>query len=120
MIFGNKVTLQGTQIILPQGIIEVVRSCSGLNSITYMLGLAVIVLVMFPTSRDQKILVPFVAATLGFVVNGVRIATLAILVGSESAFEYWHSQEGAFVFGISSVILFGAYCLYFIRPPSAQ
>ena len=117
---GANAVLQESFIILPKGIVEVVPECSGLNLITYMLGLTVIVLVMFPTSRNQKILTPIVAATLGFIVNGFRVALLAHLAApdSQEAFEYWHSQEGALIFVMISVLLFGAYCFYFIRPPS--
>ncbi|NEO03139.1 MAG: cyanoexosortase A [Moorea sp. SIO3I7] len=114
---GANVVLQDSYIILPKGSIEVVPSCSGLNLIIYMLGLAVIVLVMFPTSGSQKIIVPIVAATLGFIVNGIRIAILAHLAApsSQAAFDYWHSQEGALIFVMISVILFGTYCLFMLQ-----
>ena len=72
---------------------------------------------MFPTSRRQKIIVPIVAATLGFIVNGIRIAILAHLAApsSHAAFDYWQSQEGALIFVMISVILFGAYCLFMLE-----
>ncbi|NEO89919.1 MAG: cyanoexosortase A, partial [Moorea sp. SIO3G5] len=65
----------------------------------------------------QKIIVPIVAATLGFIVNGIRIAILAHLAApsSQAAFEYWHSQSGALIFVMISVILFGTYCLFILQ-----
>ncbi|MCG5062160.1 MAG: cyanoexosortase A [Limnoraphis sp. WC205] len=116
---GTNAVLQGSHIILSQGIVEVVPACSGLNLILYMFGLAVIALVMFPTYIHQRIIIPIVAVTLGFLVNSFRVAILANLVApsSQDAFKYWHSQEGGLIFIMVSVILFGIYCFYFIHPP---
>ena len=111
---GFQVTRQDSQIALPSGAVEVVPSCSGLNLIAYMLGLAVIYLVMFPSTLSQRFIVPLVAATIGFAVNGVRIALLAVLSthANPQAFEYWHGNEGALLFVLAAVVLFGNFCLF--------
>ncbi len=118
---GFDISLQGINIVLPNGGVEVVPSCSGLNLITYMLGLSVVFLVMFPSNLANKIVAPVVAATLGFAVNGVRIALLAVLStnASRQAFEYWHSKEGTLIFVMISVVLFGFFCL-FLLPQEAE
>ena len=118
---GFDISLQGIKIVLPNGGVNVVPSCSGLNLITYMLGLSVVFLVMFPTNLANRIVAPVVAATLGFAVNGVRIALLAVLSSnaSQQAFEYWHSKEGALIFVMISVVLFGLFCL-FLLPEEAE
>ena len=112
---GLDVVLQGQYILLPKGAVEVVPSCSGLNLIVYMLGLSVLFLVMFPISRKQiiKIISPIAAGVIGFCVNAVRVAILALLSGDSShdAFEYWHSQEGALIFVTISVVIYGLFCL---------
>lgn len=178
--FSFPVTLEGQYISLPKGGVEVVPACSGLNLITYMLGLSVISLVAFstksirqaklkyltannntltrnllPESRSdhreketakniswkyktrktfsrfltnkisglrfgkidfwynnwEKFTVPIVAIIIGFIVNAIRVALLAIFSSKldEKVFDYWHSQEGALIFVVISVILFGLF-----------
>jgi len=45
-------------------------------------------------------LFPIVAVLVAFVVNGVRVALMAILVAysSQEAFEYWHTGTGSEIF----------------------
>lgn len=114
---GFAVSRQGVYISLPKGTIEVYAGCSGIEAMTYLLGLAVIFVVMFPTNLNQKILVPIVGVTLGFVVNGFRVALMAVLVASSNpkAFEYWHEGDGSLIFGMISVLLFGFFCLLLLR-----
>lgn len=119
---GFDVSLQGVNITLPNGGVEVVPSCSGLNLMIYMLGLAVIYRSMFPTNNSQKVIAPVVAITIGFLVNGIRIAILAVLSShaNHQHFEYWHSKEGALIFIVISVLLFGYFCLFSLRQVSEK
>lgn len=123
---GFNVMLDGTKIILTGGGVEVVPSCSGLNLILYMLSLSVVFLVMFPLSgRANKIISLSAAMAIGFLVNSIRVALLALLSRSSSrlAFEYWHSQDGALVFVTISVLLYGFFCWLLLRyrlPTSAH
>ena len=115
---GFNVMLDGTKIILTNGGVEVVPSCSGLNLILYMLSLAVVFLVMFPLSgRGNKIISLGAAMVIGFVVNSVRVALLALLSQNSTlaAFEYWHSQDGALIFVLISVLLYGFFCWLLLR-----
>ncbi|MEM7760741.1 MAG: cyanoexosortase A [Cyanobacteria bacterium P01_A01_bin.40] len=111
---GFDVLLQENTIILPQGAVDVVPSCSGLNLILYMLGLSVIFLSIFPVSQTKimKFLVVIMAAMVGFFVNSLRVAILALLSGdlSRLTFEYWHSQEGALIFVMLSVVIYSVFC----------
>lgn len=111
---GVPVQREGMHILVPDGGVQVVESCSGINLIAFMLGVAVIYLVMFPTHPVFKGIIPLAAAAIGFWVNGVRIALLVMISSAEHAanFEYWHSSEGALVFSMVSVILFGLFCFY--------
>ncbi len=116
---GVQVALQNNNIIrLPNGGVEVVPSCSGLNLMLYMLGVSVLFLVLFPTRQHQRIILPLVAMGLGFVVNGVRVALLAIFstYPDQGIFEYWHSQGGALIFVCIAVVLFGGLCFIFLKP----
>lgn len=115
-ILGFQVSRQGLLVSLPTGSIEVYAGCSGTGLMLQLLGFAFIFLVMFPTNSKQKILIPLVAALLGFVVNGVRVAIMAILVAlsNQNAFEYWHKGDGSVIFSTISVMLFGLLCHFFI------
>lgn len=115
---GFKVSIQGTQIFLPTGSVEVTLICSGLQSMIHLFGLAVIFLMVFPLSGwFNKILAPLVAIALAFVTNGLRVALMAVLAtsGSQESFEYWHESDASLVFSLAAVMLFGTFCLFLIR-----
>ncbi|MGB7415576.1 MAG: cyanoexosortase A [Thermosynechococcaceae cyanobacterium] len=106
---------QGTKVLLPSDGVNVIRSCSGFNSIFYLLGLAIIFLLLFPLQGVRKnALVLVVAMGLGFIVNGFRIALLAIMANEQNlvAFDYWHLGQGARIFPMIGVTLFGFFCLF--------
>lgn len=115
-VLGFQVSRQGLLISLPTGSIEVYAGCSGTGLMLQLVGFAFIFLVMFSTNSKQKILIPLVAALLGFVVNGARVALMAILVAlsNQNAFEYWHKGDGSVIFSMISVMLFGLFCHFFI------
>jgi len=114
---GFTVHLTDTLIQLPNGGVNVVPSCSGLNLISYMLAITLIFLLMFPLPTSARIYAPLVAVTLGFVVNGIRVALLALLStqNNPALFEYWHSHEGALLFVLLTVLLLGLFCGGMVR-----
>ena len=113
---GFDVSLQSLNIILPTGRVRVYSACSGIESMTYLLGVAVICLVMFPPKWSHRILVPIVALILGFVVNGVRVALMAVLAGTNSeSFDYWHIGEGSLLFGMIAIAIFGLFYAFLLR-----
>lgn len=114
---GFEASRQGVNINFNTVGVEVNQSCSGLESILHLWVLSILFLVVFPTDNRKKILLPVVASLLGFVVNGVRVALMAILVVSsnQKAFEYWHTGDGAIIFSMISVLLFGLFCLFVLR-----
>lgn len=119
---GFDVIRQGVFLRLPTGSIEVYHGCSGVNAILQLLGLALIFLLMFPTTRNQKIIVPIVAIILAFAVNAARVALMAVLVAfsQPEAFKYWHEGNGSFVFSMISVAIFGLFCWLFILREEPQ
>ncbi len=114
---GFEVIRSGVNIYLPTGSIEVANGCSGIQIIFQQLGLAIIFILMFPLNRQQKILVPIVAATLGFLVNGVRVALMGVIVAKDNqeAFVYWHHGDGSLIFSMIGVILFGLFCWFLLN-----
>ncbi|MBW4563482.1 MAG: cyanoexosortase A [Mojavia pulchra JT2-VF2] len=109
---GFKVARSGVNIILPTGSIKIYAACAGMSVILNLLSLALLFILIFNLNWKQKIIVPTVAAIFGFVVNGVRVALMAILVaqGDKQAFEYWHLGDGSLIFAMISAILFGSFC----------
>lgn len=123
--FGFPVVRQGVFILLPPAKIEVASGCSGVNGMLQLLGLALLFIFMFPeTNRKQKIVIPFVALFIAFIVNGIRVAILTLLVAysNSKTFEYWHLGTGSQIFPMIGMIIFGLFCWFFIlrKPPNNQ
>ena len=119
---GFEVVRKGVFLILEKGSVEVYHGCSGVNAILQLLGLAVVFLLMFPTTVGQKIVVPIVAVLIAFIVNAARVALMAVLVSlsQPQAFKYWHEGNGSVVFSIISVLIFGAFCWFAILQNEPQ
>ena len=121
---GFDVQRSGVYIYLPGGSVEVASGCSGIELIFQMLGLALIFLIMFPQKWQQKIILPTVAALLGFLVNGARVALMAVVVansdGGAEVFEYWHHGEGSLIFSTICVTLFGLFCWFILNRNSTD
>lgn len=110
---GLPVVREGVNIIMPTGAVEVYPGCSGMETISQLVKLAILFIVMFPTSSlAKRIIVPLVAITIAFLVNAVRVALMAYLVAKSSteAFDYWHLGTGSQIFFLICTILFGGFC----------
>jgi len=113
---GLEVVRKEVLLILEKGSVEVNHGCSGVNAMLQLLGMAVVFLLMFPTTVGQKIVVPLVAIIIAFVVNAARIALLAVLVSlsQPEAFKYWHEGNGSVMFSMIAVFIFGLFCWFAI------
>lgn len=112
---GFEVSRQGEMIILPTKATWVGPNCSGILTMLWMLQLALLFLAIVPTNWFKKILVPLVAVSIVFFVNGIRVAIMAILAAHNyQAFEYWHSDR-AQIFSTIPIIIFGLFCQFLIR-----
>jgi cyanoexosortase A len=116
---GFNVMRDGNYVALPTGRVLVYEGCSGMEAMNYLLGLAVVCLVMFPT-KQNKALVIGVAITLGFIINACRVAGMAVLVAANrlDLFKYWHDGEGSLVVGTIAVILFGIFYQFMLKQDS--
>ena len=114
---GFEVYRKGVFVSFPTGGIEVYPGCSGIENMLHLLGLAVIFLMMFPTKRLEKILLPIVAILIAFVVNGVRVAILAIFAASANpqGLEYWHKGDGSLIFSMIAVGIMGLFCFFLLK-----
>jgi len=108
---GFPVVREGVNLIMPTGAVEVYPGCSGMETITQLVRLAILFLIMFPTSVAKRFIVPFVAVVIAFVVNGFRVALMAVLVArNPEAFDYWHTGTGSQIFFLICSLLFGGFC----------
>lgn len=103
---GFNVSNQSDYIILPERATWIDPNCTGVATLLWMLQLALLFLALYPTSRLQKIIVPLVALSLVVIVNGIRLAFLAIFAAHHpTLFEYWHS-DNAQIFSTIPIVLF--------------
>ena len=116
---GFDVMREGNYVALPTGRVFVYGGCSGMEAMNYLLGLSVVCLVMFPT-KQNKALVIGVAIAFGYIVNGFRVAAMALLVAHKrlDLFKYWHDGEGSLVVGMIAVILFGIFYQFMLKKDS--
>jgi len=77
---------------------------------------------IFTTTSFKKILVLLVAVLVGFIVNGVRVALMAVLVAlsQQDAFEYWHQGDGSLIFSMIGVLLFGLFCHFLLLQSASE
>jgi len=115
---GFEVYRQGVYIELSKGKVEVLGSCSGVESILLVVSVAFLFFFLIPISHGQKLICLLIATAIGFLVNTVRVIIMALLVdsGDTAAFDYWHGSDGSLSFAVISVCLFGLYCwLAYVR-----
>jgi len=122
---GINATRQGVHLIVESSSLEVASGCTGVGAILQLLGLAMLVLLMFPTNLSQKIFVLIAATVVAFVVNGVRVALMTYLLAfyGQKAFEYWHYGDGSLIFSMIAVAIFGLFCWFTVlrdEPTNSQ
>lgn len=107
---------QGVSIHLLTSGVDVYPGCSGIDSIFYLIGLAILFVLMFPTTTRQKIAVPLVAVVIGFVVNSIRVSLMTILTAfsTPEALHYWHKGSGSLLFSMLAVAIFGCFCFFLV------
>lgn len=115
-------TTQSVYINLSGGSIQVYEGCSGMESMVYLLGISVVCINLFPVARIKQILLVGLAVLTGFVVNGVRVALMAILAASQqqATFEYWHEGDGSLIFGVAAIGIFALIFSLFSRTAAAE
>jgi cyanoexosortase A len=119
--FGFDVVLDGIYIYLPTGSVKVVPSCSGVDTINYLLGISVVALIMFPIAKYKRLFVAIFAMIVGFVVNGIRIAMLAIFEGTnKAAFDSWHGGQASYSFGVIGILIFGLVYMLLLKQEEKQ
>jgi cyanoexosortase A len=116
---GQPVFLQGVQINVPNGSVEVVPACSGVSLIMHMISVSIMVLSLSPV-RDpsHRVILPLIAVCLGFIMNSLRVALLALLSPPQFSklFHYWHSTNGASVIVLLTLSIYSFIYFYISKP----
>ncbi|MEO0845450.1 MAG: cyanoexosortase A [Cyanobacteria bacterium J06648_1] len=116
-LLGFSVTRQDVWIILPTGSVEVYNGCSGVLTILQLLGFSWMVLTLMPTDWRAKVYLPLASILLGFTINGLRVALMAVLVATSNldGFDYWHTGNGSLIFSAISVSIFAIISVITLR-----
>jgi cyanoexosortase A len=107
---GLPVVQKGIYLNLPGGSVQVYSGCSGVVTMSQLLGMSVLFLIVLPLPWKwyQKLIIPVAAVTIAFAVNVLRVALMAVLVSQKQmeTFDYWHNGSGSLVFsGIATCLL---------------
>jgi cyanoexosortase A len=119
---GFDVTISGVYVSLPTGGVEVYSGCSGIESVTYLLGISIVCLFSLPVKGKKRYFIPVIAVFIGYFVNLIRVALMVILAAAQNkaAFTFWHTGEGSLVFGMTSIFLFGLFYFFVMRQEAAN
>lgn len=112
------IKVSGIYILISNShIIEVYKGCSGMEAITYLLGLSVIMLILFPVPKVFNTITLFMAVIIAFVINGLRVVAMSLLVNTNqmSSFKYWHEGEGSLFVGMVAIVIFLMYYFCLIK-----
>ena len=100
-------------IYVDGGAVQVMHECNGFEMIMQMIITSLIFLMAFPLrSRIARVLILFTSPLIGFIVNSIRIALLAIFTSFNTAngrylFDFFHEQAGSLIFSGISVFVLG-------------
>ena len=112
ILCGLPVAVQGNLVSLPGGSVTVASQCTGLPAMVQLMTIAIIFAVVFPMRwRWQNLLMILCAVSLAFLINGVRIALLAIINSSDFPgkawwFENFHNGWPAWIFPAIAAFFF--------------
>lgn len=118
---GFDVVNEGVFVILPTGSVKVYDGCSGIESMSYLLGLSIIFLILMPVRRFWRATLPLIAIWIGFFINSIRVSLMAYLVANstQDAFDYWHEGDGSKIFAIAAVCVLGVVCFLIAQQSKA-
>jgi len=122
LLCGLPAEVQGNLVSLPGGSVRVASACTGLPAMLQLMTASLIFAIVFPMRfRWQNMLMTLCAVALGFLINGLRIALLAIINSSQYPskewwFELFHNGWPAWIFpGIAGFLFVNLYTLWLER-----
>jgi cyanoexosortase A len=112
-VLGLDVVVNGRNVMLPGGGVQVLGPCNGLDMMAQILCVGVIFLLAFPIrSWTSRCLLLLIAPLIGLICNTFRIALLAVFAGYGHSkgswlFDFFHKDSGSLVFSGVAVLMFG-------------
>ncbi len=107
---GIKATYHDVLLTLPQGQVSVNYPCTGGPLIVWLLKLSLLIVLIFPLTKFQKLVLASCACGIGFFIGCIRVGLLAVVVNDHSAFAYWHGTQGAQIFLAAAILTFVVFC----------
>jgi EpsI family protein len=124
-LVGVPVLREGTRLILPNVVLEVMRECSGVNQLLAIVAMALPAAYLWLTSNTRRTILVALAAVFAYLSNGARIALVGFLAYrglSDGNLHSVHLLEGLVISAIGYLTLFG--CLSLLsrgeRPDAAS
>jgi cyanoexosortase A len=108
-------------VYLPDGGVEVLPSCNGLDMLAQLVCIAIIFQLAFPLrSLLGKVAIFTLAPVVGFASNTIRIAILALCTANGSGkdsqlFKFFHDDLGSLLFSGVAVFVFGLLYMRFLE-----
>jgi cyanoexosortase A len=108
---GFTVNYYGSIVKLSTGEVQVYYACTGGPLIILLMKLTfLMMLVVFPLTKRQRVTLAISAIGVGFFIGCIRVALLAIVVNNKESFDYWHGQSGGGIFITFATIIYALLC----------
>ena len=113
LLFGENAAASGQLVAVGDEVVFITGSCNSIDLIAQLIAIAVVFVLAFPIqNRVAKLLYVCVAPVIAITFNGVRIAILAAVNGSEwdnreQLFTFLHDEWGALVFAGLAMMAMG-------------
>ncbi len=117
LLVGYPASSAGDVVTLPGGSVRVFGPCSAAVPLLYLLKLALLVLLLFPSAWWRKIFILLSAVVVALLGNAIRIAVMEVFAaaGDQARFHYWHDGAGANLFSILYVASFAGLAALSLR-----
>jgi exosortase/archaeosortase family protein len=116
-LLGHPAAIAADVLSVQGGAIRVISACSGINAMSQLAALALMIVCLFETTRLQKVAVFASAIAAGFIANCCRLALLTLVSQRDHAvFELWHGTTGELRFTALGLALASLAWWLLLRP----
>jgi cyanoexosortase A len=118
--FGFNVASRGNEVLLSLSNLGEFKAivdypCAGVPMMLLMLKLALLLVCFYSLSKSQKILVPIISISIGFILGVIRVCILTLMIPEPAKFAYWHGSSGAQIFSTLAIVIFASFCYWILE-----